>query len=318
MKPVLRVAIVLSLIVLFANCEKDPIGDDSINEEALTIGEHTANIGGAELWYLVRGEGPVLLIYPAGAGWGGDVSIYYKTLQPLEEYRKVVYFEPRGLGKSYRLVYNSYSMGHYIYELENFIDFLGLETFDLVGHCYGGCICLKYAINNPDKKPDHLILLNTTSNLQYGDYETWEKSRPGYDKMVADLDSIDQLNLNNDQHLKAFIRAWAPITFFDFSSISEIFYEIMDETVFSSPPNSYFTDHERLTYDVANSLQDIDANTLIIVGDDDIPAMTIGSDELDDEIPNSKLIIINDCGHWSFIEQPTQFFSLVESFILNE
>ena len=103
------------MVISFAQCEKGSIDGDAINEEALTTGEHFANIGGAELWYLVRGVGPVLLIYPAGAGWGGDASIYYKTLQPLEEYRKVVYFEPRGLGKSDRLVYNSYSMGHYIY-----------------------------------------------------------------------------------------------------------------------------------------------------------------------------------------------------------
>ena len=89
----------------------------SQNEDTLSPGEHYAVINGVKLWYLVRGEGPVLLFHPGGAGWGGDASPYIETLKPLEKERTVVYLEPHGIGHSERLSDSTaYSMEKYVEE----------------------------------------------------------------------------------------------------------------------------------------------------------------------------------------------------------
>ncbi|KPL15738.1 MAG: hypothetical protein AMS26_06820 [Bacteroides sp. SM23_62] len=287
----------------------------SLDHPQLSKGEHYAIINGVKLWYTVRGNGPILLIYPAGAGWGGDASIHYKTLQPLEKKMKIIYLEPRGIGHSERVEsVNAYSMDNYVKELEAFRKYLNIEPFDLSGHCYGGCICLKYAIKHPEKV-NHLILLNTTPYAQYGDYQTWEKNRKGYDIMLSKLDSIRQLNIDPDIRIKENMRAWAPITFYDYDIISEGFNNYLDQMTFSASPVMYFNKYDRLAFNVVDSLAFIDAKTLIILGDDDLPFIKIGSKVLYEKIPESKLITIQECGHWPFLEQPMQLFKHINSFL---
>ena len=90
----------------------------------------------------------VLIVYPSFAGWDGYASLYIKNLKPWESCRTVIYFEPRGLGKSKRLdSFSDYSMDKYVDELELFRKELELKDFDLAGHCYAGMIAQKYAIN---------------------------------------------------------------------------------------------------------------------------------------------------------------------------
>ncbi len=68
--------------------------------DPLAPGEHEVELRGVRIWYLVRGSGPVLLIQPGGAGWGGDATVYIETLRPLEAAYTLVYYDPRGIGRS--------------------------------------------------------------------------------------------------------------------------------------------------------------------------------------------------------------------------
>lgn len=46
--------------------------------------------------------GPPLVFQPGGAGWGGDATPYIGTPGPLEAAHTVVYYDPRGIGRSGR------------------------------------------------------------------------------------------------------------------------------------------------------------------------------------------------------------------------
>jgi len=45
-----------------------------LTADPLAPGEHEVELRGINVWYLVRGSGPVLLIQPGGAGWGLNIS----------------------------------------------------------------------------------------------------------------------------------------------------------------------------------------------------------------------------------------------------
>jgi hypothetical protein len=83
--------LILSLLVLALSSA--PVA--SQEADPLAPGEYEVELRGVQIWYLVRGTGPVLLIQPGGAGWGGDATIYEETLRPLEAAHTVVYYDPR-------------------------------------------------------------------------------------------------------------------------------------------------------------------------------------------------------------------------------
>ncbi len=86
-------------------------------------------------------------------------------------------------------------------------------------------------------------------------------------------------------------------------------------------PNDYFKraktfEHigpELYAFDITTKLERIIAPTLIIYGDQE-PAVKISAPVYKNKIPNSRLIVIENCGHFPFIEQPETFNHYVESF----
>ena len=68
--------------------------------DVLSPGEHFATVNGVRLWYRVAGHGPVLVIQ--APGWGPTSALLQRFLVPLERNLTVVYFDPRGSGKSSR------------------------------------------------------------------------------------------------------------------------------------------------------------------------------------------------------------------------
>ena len=283
--------------------------DPGVVRSLLSVGEHRIEIDGVDLWYHVQGKGPVLIVYPSSAGWGGDASVYIEHLKPLEEYRTVIYLEPRGLGKSERLdSLPDYSMNKYVKELESFRKKLQLQSIDLLGHCYGGMIAIKYAIQY-EQHLKNLILISTTPTLKYPGYDEWEKNRPGYKAMVDRYAKISESGLTGEERIKEQMKSWYTITFHDYDRHKDHFEKIMDRTIFSEMPLLQFQQHDQANYDVVDSLDSISVSTLILYGDDDFPPMVIGSRVMHEKMINSEWVEFKDCSHWCFIEKPDEFFS---------
>ena len=286
------------------------------NLSTLSIGKHETVIRGAKLVYMVNGNGPVLLVQPGGAGWGGDISPYIETLKPLEQVRTVVYLEPRGMGLSQRLENSSaYEMNEYVEDIEALRQYLDLPQLAILGHSHGGFVALKYAIKFPGQV-ERLILIGTSPYFPQGEYEGWAKQRPGHAEAEAALEKIEQdTSIPPDEKLRAFLLTMLPtIHFHDFQAVSSQFQRIVRNMIISVEPYDYFWNHDIDSYDVRESLGAIAAPTLVIVGDDEMPQFRLGSKLLGEGIPKANVVTIERCGHWPMLEAPEKFFNLLMVF----
>jgi proline iminopeptidase len=279
-------------------------------------GEHLADIRGIRLWYHVRGRGPPMLFQPGGAGWGGDITPYIEGLKGLEKHRTMIYLEPRGIGRSQRLRgRNVYALREYVAETEALRVHLGIPKLSLAGHSYGGAIAISYALAYP-QRVEKLLLLDTSPSFQLSDDEAWMKRRRGYQAADREWKRAKKSIRDRDELARAYMRIWIPVLHFhDYSKVAVRFDEILSKMIESSEPWEYWCEHEYLTFDVTSVLKGIDAPTLIVVGDDEMPRFKQGSMLLRDRIPNSKLAIIKRCGHWPMIEHPREFLRATESFL---
>lgn len=67
--------------------------------------------------------------------------------------------------------------------------------------------------------------------------------------------------------------------------------------------------------DTSDSLKDIHVPTLLIRGSDDRLISFRDMQDMEEEIPNAKLIEISGCGHLPNLESPTKFNALIDDFM---
>ena len=115
----------------------------------LSTGVHEIDIDGVSQRYHVAGSGPVCLVHPGGPGFTWD----YLRMPALEERLTMVYVEPIGTGGSGRLVThpNGYTRDAYVQALGGLISHLGVPRVHLLGHSHGGFVTQYYAQKNSDR-----------------------------------------------------------------------------------------------------------------------------------------------------------------------
>ncbi|HLB34670.1 MAG: hypothetical protein A3F67_10640 [Verrucomicrobia bacterium RIFCSPHIGHO2_12_FULL_41_10] len=67
-------------------------------------------------------------------------------------------------------------------------------------------------------------------------------------------------------------------------------------------------------YDLLPQLKTLAIPTLLIHGaEDPVPAST--AQEIHKALPNSTLVILKNCGHFSYVEQPKKCFEAIRKFL---
>ncbi|UCG01002.1 MAG: alpha/beta hydrolase [Candidatus Heimdallarchaeota archaeon] len=287
------------------------------HNERFSPGGHYVNIRGIKLWYYVQGSGPVLLVQPGGAGWGGDASPYIETLKPFEKVRTVIYLEPRGIGRSQRLTDpHAYKMEEYVKDIESLRNYFGAPQIAIAGHSHGGFVALKYALQYP-KMVESLLLIDTSPYIYFGDYHSWLSKRKGYREASSALKKLqNDVSLSDDEKERATLKILLPVIhFYDFDKVSTQVNNYLTNMVVSAKPHQYFNHYEAPKYDLRESIQQINAPTLIINGDDDMPHIVLGSKYLHDHLSLVNHVVIENCGHWPMIEAPDSFFRAAIPFL---
>jgi len=97
--------------------------------------------------YEVFGRGrPVLFLH----GWLGSWRYWFPTMEVAAEHFRTYSFDFWGFGDSRRKNTNE-SIQSYSDQVIRFLDELGIDKVQLVGHSMGGMVALKTAINHPDR-----------------------------------------------------------------------------------------------------------------------------------------------------------------------
>jgi proline iminopeptidase len=281
----------------------------------LTSGEFTTELNGLQLWYKVSGTGPVCLM-PASA-WGSSSDLYFRTLQPLEKIFTMVYHDSRGTGRSQKAASTKeYTWEHLVADLDALRVHLRQEKVWLMGHSAGGFEILHYACKHPERVSG-LVLLCTAAVVD----REWERDfvprlqrrmdQPWYPEAEQEL---RRQTYDSDEDMKASIKTILPFYWADPAKIAD-FVEDFEATSMSAVAFRGQTDSHRLDFDLRDRLKGVTAPALIVVGDGDIFASPFHAKRMHLCMPNSKLLLIEDTGHFPWMEQPDAFFKDVPAFL---
>ncbi len=278
-----------------------------LTEEGTSRFVHTKS---GKVHYNEAGEGhSVVFLHGSGPGATGW-SNFRPNLGPLSEKFHVIAPDAIGWGKSDAATADEYD---HVANVVDLLDELDLEKVALVGNSMGGMTAIALAARHPERV-SHLItmgpgaFINIPHLFGFGDgpSEGLKVLFKGYqDPTPETMKQLVQIMTFSDEFATdelARLRADAALARPDHL-----------ENFLASMKNGGPVRNAATVEEVIR----ISAPTLLIHGRDDRVVHYENSLRLVATIPNSRLVLINRCGHWTQIEHADEFNRLVADFIVN-
>jgi pimeloyl-ACP methyl ester carboxylesterase len=279
--------------------------------EALTTAD------GRRLAYERTGSGPTLVCHGGGPGFSG---LYLDNLGGLDSELELVLLDPRGTGGSDRPADPSaYATEDYAADVEELRAQLGLDRISLLGHSHGGMVATVYAASHPDRV-ERLILASTLARWAPEQEAAMEAAiashadEPWYEDAKAALEAEQAGAFATDEELADLSFREFPFYFRQYGDEERAYLEKLR----ADPPNAdalRLFNHEIFeTFDLRPELKKITAPTLVITGADDFITGPPSAADFEG-IAGAETVILQDAGHFIFIEAPEAFREAVLSFL---
>jgi proline iminopeptidase len=165
-------------------------------EAPLPAGAHVT-VNGARLFYWTEGHGEPLLLVEGGPGAAGYLDPFFHELA---DRFTVIHF--RGLGRAGSDPApkpSDYSFARDVADLEGFRRALGLESFNLLGHSYGGLLVIGYTLEHPSAVK-RLVVANglfSADGWQQGNDNIASQLRYQYPEVWAELEALRARGLHS-------------------------------------------------------------------------------------------------------------------------
>ena len=232
-------------------------------------------------------------------GWGADLNCFIPSIELVKRKYRVIAIDLPGFGLSEEPK-NSLCLDDYCDIIIKFLNKLNIKKIILVGHSYGGRIIIK--LNNKSDLPfviEKNILIDAAGIKHELSFKNKMKVRlfktlKFFSKLVPDKKLSDEL----ESKLKKKFGSS------DYSSASPIMRDTMVRSI-----------NENLKPLIKN----IKIETLLIWGDLDTATPISDAKYMEENIENSGLVVLKNCGHFSFLEDQVTYLRVLQSYLnINE
>jgi proline iminopeptidase len=252
-----------------------------------------------------RGSGSQLICHPGGPGFGGEEL---RDLGGLDKTRTLVLVDPRGTPATGEA--RSYMLADYVADLDELVD----GQIDLLGFSHGGLVAAAYAAAHPQRVrklvlASALAVVTPEMEAEAGRVIASKSGEPWHAGAVEALAREESGDYETPQDLAAMWNAMAPIYFWRWDeryrpSVEVDALPVEPLQAFNSTP-----------FDLRPELGRIEAETLAITGTDDFICGPAAAQVFGDGIPRCEVVLIENAGHFTYLEQPEAFTSAVEAFL---
>lgn len=247
-------------------------------------------INGIRINYLTAGQGePILLLH----GWGSSIVPYHQLIDFLSKKYYVIALDMPGFGGSEEPPI-PYCVDDYVDVVLEFLKQFDIRKLSLVGHSFGGRVIIKMVNRELPFGIDKIVLVDSAGikpqaskkkNMKQRCFKIgkWFLSQ----KIPAKLfpDALEKLRVKFGSA--------------DYVAASPMMRQCLVKVV---------------NEDLKDLLPGIHAPTLLVWGENDTATPLSDAKIMEQMIPNAGLAVIRNAGHFSFVEQPYIFRSIMASF----
>ena len=279
-------------------------------------------VPGGQLYLREVGDGPTVVVLHGGPDFNHNYLL--PELDRLAGGMRLVYYDQRGRGKSSPgVAADAVTLESEIDDLDKLRQHFGLDAIALLGHSWGAVLAMEYATRHPSRV-SHLILLNTapashadrdlmrerreatepatlakmralagTAEYARGDVEVeGEYYRAHFGRTLRGPDRLDALVRRLRSH-------FGPEDVVKARAIEDRLYA----QTWSLPD-----------YDILARLRTANMPTLVVHGDRDLVPVECAN-HVAAAIAGSRLLVLADCGHFSFLDRPSEVVAAIAGFL---
>jgi proline iminopeptidase len=282
----------------------------------LIPGEYDVTLNGVQIHYTVRGTGPALIAHSGGPGMDArDWDDFAK----IDEFVTIVVLHPRGSGLSGPAAEDAYLLPDYASDVEALRIHLGLDKPIVMGWSHGGMVAMQFAARYPDSL-SKLILVDTSA--YFGEFLSdiegavqAFKNEPWFETSFTALKAEWAGEYKTDEDMMHLWAEEAKFYFKKFDERAQAYHERTKDLPIRTAPLKIFNDKEAPTLDLRPQLKNIQVPTLVIVGRHDFITNVAMAEEMVKHIPEARLEVFEDSGHFVLVEEPEKFYRVIKEFV---
>ncbi len=311
----------LVICLLLINCRSDDNSSSSnvLSEDSGKV-DHQATIQyvlsqGDSIFVRTRGSGPPILIIHGGPGM--DHSYFLPHMDELADSYQLIYYDQRASGRSQIDVDSTtVSMPGFIQDMEAIRSHFNLDKWNVMGHSWGGLLAMCYALEHEERLLS-LLLINSTAastELQEQEQELLAQRESEEDRNAREAIIQSPAFQNGETSAyEALYRLIFTQEFYDQSYVDSLVLDFQPDFA-ASGAKLRFLSKDFSDVDLNERLQEMRVPTLILYGEHDVQSTTSGP-SLAKQIPVNEFILLEDSGHFPFVESKEIFFETVRSFL---
>ena len=279
----------------------------------LKYGEFESN--GLKLVYELGGNGKDVVFVVPGAG-GLPHDHLHPMLSSLGAYVRLVYFDRRADMLSTHSVFETASPVELADDIDALRKHLGLKRVTLLAHSFGGTVALTYALRYPENVK-RLVLVGTSAVV-----ESQAEVEKRLSKLLTATESAVFYSgeggtgrLSACERTRNRYRAMFPHYFHkvpDSGTLDRGVYSIY----FDALGRKHVLARDNGGFDLRPQLSKINVPVLIIAGKHDEVTPVAHSAEMAAELPRARLVVLQQSGHFPFMEENYIFTQWIREFVL--
>jgi len=273
------------------------------------------NIGDTRLHVVERGNGYPLIILHGGPGL--DHHMFGDYLDPLADEFRLILVDQRAQGLSEMCLEESWSLKQMAKDVVSLARAMGLNQYAVLGHSYGAFVALQNAVDFPGFAAQTIVSSGLPSSkyleavwrnldkfepveLRKQVTKSWER-----EKVVQTREEVDALL--HDQF---------PFQFGD--PLDPRIAEFEQKTaggVNSPVVLRFFANADYGGIEVEQKLGAVTQPVLVLAGRGDRTCVIEGAEAMAQGLPNSELIIFENSGHMTYVEENEKYLKVVRDFL---
>lgn len=249
-------------------------------------------IDGLNIHYLKEGNGENVLVLQ---GWGTEIELYSAVIAQLSKKYTVYAPDFAGFGKSDEPP-EPWSIDDYADFVIKFCKETGIERAILFGHSFGCRVIIKLLSRANCPVKVERIILTGAAGIKPVQSETAKKKASAYQRGKAFLSTPVMKKLFPNALEKLRSKHGSA----DYRAASPMMRQVLVKTV---------------NEDLSHLLPFVKQEVLLIWGRNDDATPIADGERMEKEMPNAGLAVIENAGHFAFIEQQNLFLRIISSFL---
>ena len=264
----------------------------------------------------VFGKGTPIIFLHGGPGMFHDYLLPH--FDQLAEKYMLIFYDQNGSGLSTLKDKDiPLTIGDFVQTLKDIKHYFNIEKFHCISHSFGALIALNYMLKYPNDLLSNIMISPAPGN------DTYDKK--GQKNLLNRISKDDMEQMQQIMSQKPFEKQDMVLInqllsikekgrYLDTSFLAENPISITFEAIEKLQLISAKLNDELDNYDIYSQLSNCITSSIIIHGDyDAIPI--ISSKKYHENLPNSELFIVEECGHFPFIEKKKRTLSIIIDFL---